>query len=110
MKNDKEIMNEEIKSRLESDSWDLAIANKVIEMQKTKFNKANKVWSVVPLATAAMSLIIFTAGIFYTFSSAAEGSDDLLLSYSFVNIDESFNNDIITAEVEWIINEAYPMR
>ena len=110
MGNDKEIMNEEIKLRLESNSWDLAIASKVIATQKTKFNKANKVWSIVPLATAAMSLIIFTAGIFYTFSSVTEGSEDLLLGYSFVNIDDSFNNDIITTEVEWIINEAYPMR
>lgn len=107
MKEHKTILREEIESRLGSDSWDFAIARKVLE---AKTDKTNRIWSFAPLATAAVSLMIFAVGIFYTYNPAVYDIDNLIFSYQYINDSDNFTNDIIMTEVELIINEAYPMR
>lgn len=113
MNNDrmKNKMEEEMKLRLESDSWNFTIARKVMETRNSKSEKTINIWSKASLATAAVSFLIFMAGVyssaFYNSSHTGTGS---IYSYAYIKNDNNLDNDIIAAKLELTINEAYPMR
>ena len=115
MKENHEIMEREIRSRMESDSWDMFISKKVIDAVNIENKKSAKRWIFASLATAAVSLIIsiavFQATIFNDRLYVEEGA---LYSYGYsdaYNIDDiNLFNDMIAADIELTINEVYPMR
>lgn len=106
-----EKMNEEIKLRIENDSWDFFIAHKVTEMRNIKSENKINIWSSASLATAAMSFIIFMASVYtVTFKNGSEISTGSIYSYAYIKDGMNIDNDIIAAGLELTINEVYPMR
>jgi aspartyl/asparaginyl-tRNA synthetase len=116
MKDNIEIMNEkkmkeEIRLRMESDSWDFLIAHKVMEARTTKSEKTINIWSFASLATAAMSFIIFMASVYtFTLNNSTYGGTGSIYSYAYIKNDINLDNDILAAKLDLTINEAYPMR
>jgi len=106
--NDTKHMEEELKLRMESDSWNFLIAHKVIEI---KNEKTANIWSFASLATAAMSFIIYMASI-YTISvkNSTYSGTGSIYSYAYLKNDNNLDNDTLAANLELTINEAYPMR
>ncbi|HNX22477.1 MAG TPA: hypothetical protein PKG60_00415 [Spirochaetota bacterium] len=108
MNDNKNIMSEEIRMRLESDSWNFSIAHKVSEARDTT---KNNIWSFASLATAAMSFMIFMASIYsVAFNNSAYSGTGSIYSYAYIKNSINLDNDIIAAKVELTINEAFPMR
>lgn len=111
MKDNKNIMREEIRLRMESDSWDFSIAHKVMGTINARNEKSSGIWSFAPLATAAMSFIIFMASIYtFTFNDSTYKGTGSIYSYAYFKNDNNLDNDILAAKVELTINEAFPMR
>ena len=107
---DNEIMEREIQSRIESDSWDMSIAKKVIDAVNKKNEKSAKVWVFASLATAAVSLIVSIAALQATiFNNGLYVKAGSLYSYAYKDGDNLFN-DMIATDIELTINEIYPMR
>jgi hypothetical protein len=106
-----ERMNEEIKLRMESDSWNFFIAHKVTEARNINNENRINIWSFASLATAAMSFIIFMASVYtVTYRSSNEISTGSIYSYAYIKDDINLDNDVIAAGLELTINEIYPMR
>lgn len=111
MKDSADIMKEEIRLRMESDSWDFSIAHKVIETRNAEYEKSGGIWSFASLATAAMSLIIFIASAYSAIHSGSSFRDTgSIYSYAYIRNDNNLDNDNLAAKVELTINEAFPMR
>jgi len=111
MKDNKESMSEEIKLRMESDSWDFSIAHNVIELKNSRNQKSINIWSFASLATAAVSFIILMTSIYaFTFNSSVYSGTGSIYSYAYIKNTSNLDNDIIAAKLELTINEAYPMR
>lgn len=104
-------MNEEIKLRMESDSWDFSIAHKVIQVRDLKKEQKINIWSFASLATAAMSFIIFMTSVYtFTYNKSTYSSTGSIYSYAYIKDSNNLDNDIIAAGLELTINEVYPMR
>lgn len=111
MKDNRDIMREEIRLRLESDSWDFSIAHKVMEARNAQNEKSSGIWSFASLATAAMSFIIFMASLYtVTYNNSTYRGTGSIYSYAYIKNDNNLDNDILAAKVELTINEAFPMR
>lgn len=111
MKDSKDIMKEEIRLRMESDTWDFSIANKVMEARNSVNEKRNNIWSFASLATAAMSFLIFMASIYtFTIKNGTTAGTGSIYSYAYIQGSSNLDNDVIAAGLELTINEAYPMR
>ncbi|MCL2142623.1 MAG: hypothetical protein FWH46_07150 [Methanimicrococcus sp.] len=110
MKNN-EIMEREIQSRIDSDSWDMHISKKVINAISKENEKSIKIWKIGSLATAAVSLIISIAALQATvFNSVLYTETDSLYSYEYDKDEGNLFNDMIADDIEFAINEIYPMR
>lgn len=108
---DEKKFNEEIRIRLESDSWDFSVAHKVMELRKTRSENKINVWSFASLATAAVSFIIFMASLYtVTLRNNTYDSSGFIYSYAYIKDSANIDNDAIAAGLEMTINEAYPMR
>jgi len=104
-------MKDEIISRLENNSWDFAIAHKVMERRNSKNERTINIWSFASLATAAMSFIIFMASMYtVTFKNSTYSGTGSIYSYAYIKNDNNLDNDIIAARLELTINESFPMR
>ncbi len=104
-------MKKEIRSRLESNSWDFSIAYKVMQTRNSEKEKRINTWTFASLATAAMSFMVFMAGIyFFTIKPEIYTSSGSIYSYAYINNDSNLDNDIIAGRLELTINEVYPMR
>ena len=104
-------MENEIKLRMESDSWNLSIAHKVMEIQSVKNEKNTNIWSFASLATAAMSFLIFMASVYtVTYNNGTHNGSGSIYSYAYIKDSRNLDNDVIAAGLELTINEAYPMR
>jgi hypothetical protein len=111
MKNNNDIMREQIKFRMESDAWDLAIARRVLEIKNPAAEKSFNFFSMVSLATAAMAFIVFMSGMFAAFqNSSSYTGAGAIFSYAYIKNNYNLDNDTIAGGVELLINEAYPMR
>jgi len=111
MKDSKEIMRDEIRLRMDSDSWDFLIAHKVMDTRNSESETRNNIWSFASLATAAMAFIIFMASIYtVTFKNGTYSGTGSIYSYAYIQDGSNLDNDIIAAKLELTINEAYPMR
>ena len=111
MRDNKDRMSEEIRKRMESDSWDFSIAQKVTELRNVKNEKTGNIWSLASLATAAMSFIIFMASIYtVNLKNSTYNESGSIYSYAYIKNGNNLDNDIIAAKLELTINEAYPMR
>lgn len=105
------IMRDEIKLRMENDSWDFSIAHKVMEARNAQNEKSSSIWSFASLATAAMSFIIFMASLYtVTYNNSTYRGTGSIYSYAYIKNDNNLDNDILAAKVELTINESFPMR
>ena len=108
---DNDIMEREIQSRIDSDSWDMLISKKVITAINKENEKSTKIWGFASLAAAAISLIISVAVLQATiFNNGLYIEVESLYSYTYNRDDGNLYNDIIATDIELAINEVYPMR
>ncbi|MCL1864508.1 MAG: hypothetical protein FWF73_01705 [Spirochaetes bacterium] len=108
---DNEIMEKEIQSRIESDSWDLLISKKVIDAVNRENEKSTQMWIFASLVTAAISLIISIAVLHATiFNNGLYIEAESLYSYAYNTDGSNLFNDMIADDIELTINEVYPMR
>jgi hypothetical protein len=108
---DNEIMEREIQSRIESDSWDMLISKKVIDSINKENEKSTKIWGFASLAAAAISLIISIAVLQATiFSNGLYIEAESLYSYAYNRDGNNLFNDMVATDIEFTINEVYPMR
>ena len=107
---DNEIMEREIQSRIESDSWDMLISKKVISGINNENERSGKFWIFASLATAAVSLIISIAVLYTTIFNDGLFEAGSLYSYAYNKDDSYLFNDMIATDIELAINEVYPMR
>lgn len=108
--NNEIIMEREIQSRMESDSWDMFISKKVIDTVNKENKKSTKIWTFASLATAAVSLIISVAVLQITIFNNELYSEKALYSYAYNRDAMNPFNDMIATDIELTINEVYPMR
>lgn len=106
MQDYKSKMNEEIALRLESDSWNLSIAGKVLYEKNVRKEKTLFRSYLTSLAAASVFLVLFIFNVYsYMNRDTAESSySQYLYSYS------SDSDSASTEETDLIINEAFPMR
>lgn len=99
-------MNDEISRRVDSSSWDYEIASYVIKEKNQKKEKNLFSGAAFSLATAALAAVIFLFDLNRPLSTNGlyAGSNNAI-----ENLYES-SNDTFIAELDLIINEAYPMR
>lgn len=105
MKDYKELMNEAIRERLDSEPWNFAVASGVVRTIKIKKEKSLFRGYVVSLTAAAVFMLIFTFNI-YSFikgSSAVQNTSEM---YSYSGSNDTLN----TEDIDLLINEAFPMR
>ena len=101
-------MNEEIRLRLESDSWNLSIAGMVLrEKAAHKDRNLFRVY-ISSLAAASVFLVLFILNVYSYVSSSTETSSYNSLLYSYSSDTYSVNTD--TDETDLVINEVFPMR
>lgn len=106
-----EKMKEEIRSRMGSDSWDFTIAYNVIQKRNAWKEKRINIWAFASFATAAVSFIIFMAGIYsFTVKSGSYSSTGSIYSYAYFKDSKNLDNDTIAGKLELTINEVYLMR
>ena len=110
MKENNEIMEREIQSRIESDSWNMFISKKVIDAINKKNKKSARVWTFASLATAAVSLIISITVLQTTIFNNELYSEKSLYSYAYNRDGINLFNDMLADDIELTINEVYPMR
>ncbi len=104
MNDNKERFKEELNSRLRSDIWDYKIARTVISQRRLKTEKMLTRGSFISTAVAAVAVFVFI------FDLATEITETYYTdSYYQVSAD-SETGLYAAAEVDYIINEAYPMR
>lgn len=97
-------MNEEIRLRLESDSWNLSIAGKVLYEKNARSEKTLFRGYVTSLAAASLFLVLFIFNVYSYVRTDTSSYNSYLYSYS------SDSYSINTEETDLIINEAFPMR
>jgi hypothetical protein len=108
---DNKIMEREIQSRIESDSWDILISKKVINAINKENDQSVKPWIFASLATAAISLIISVAVLQATiFNNELYTEVGSMYSYAYNKDGSNLFNDMVAADIELAINEVYPMR
>ena len=99
-------LNEEIRLRMESDSWNLSIAGRVLYEKNIRSEKTIFRSYVTSLAAASVFLVLF---IFNVYSYLNTGTDtDSYNSYLYSYSSDSDSSN--TEETDLIINEAFPMR
>lgn len=104
MTDNKEKLRQEIESRMHNDIWDHKIAGSVIARRRLKKEKMLSRGSLISTAVAAIAVFVFI------FDIATERSETYYAE-SYYGISADSENDFYaTAEVDYIINEAYPMR
>jgi len=104
MINYKEKMKSEIQARLNSQSWNFAIAHDVL--QKIELKKERRIFAgyVASLVAASAFIILFVFNVYFYFNIMKESNYNLYSSYS--NVSSLSEID----DVDLIINEAFPMR
>ena len=111
MKDNNKIMEKEIQSRIESDSWDMFISKKVIDAVNKENEKSARIWTFASLSTAAVSLIISIAALQATmFNNGLYAEVESLYSYAYNRDGDNLFGDMIATDIELTINEIYPMR
>lgn len=98
-------LKQEIEARLSSNAWDYKIAGNVLAQRRQKNEKMLTRGSFISTAVAAIAVFVF---IFDLYTGAPSGS-----SFTEAYYLESTNAEsglYAAAEVDYIINEAYPMR
>ena len=104
MKDNREKLKTERDARLKSDIWDYKIAGSVMSRRRAKTEKMLTRGSFISTAVAAVAVFVFI------FDLATEITETYYTdSYYQVSAD-SENGLYATAEVDYIINEVYPMR
>ena len=96
--------NEEISLRLESNSWDLSIAGRVLSERNARKERTIFRSYITSLAAASVFLVLFIFNVYSYFSTDTSSYNSYLYSYS------SDSYSINTEETDLIINEAFPMR
>jgi hypothetical protein len=104
MNNNREKLTKEIDNRLRSDIWDYKIARTVMAQRKLKSEKMLTMGSYISTAVAAIAIFVFV----FDLATGINGSYNTE-SYYQVSAD-SETGLYAAAEVDYIINEAYPMR
>jgi hypothetical protein len=97
-------MDEEISLRLESDSWNLSIAGRVLSEKNARKEKTIFRSYITSLAAASVFLVLFIFNVYSYFNTDTFSYNSYLYSYS------SDSDSINTEETDLIINEAFPMR
>lgn len=111
MKLNNNSLKKEIKSRMESDAWDLSMARRVLDVQLSHNRRIMKIWSTASLATAAMAFIIFMTGIYSAVQkNNSSAYTESIYSYAYLKNDNNLDNDTVAARIDLLINETYPMR
>ncbi len=106
MKDYKGKMNEEIKLRLESDSWNFSIAEKVTNVKNVRRERTLFRGYVSSLAAASLFLVLFIYNVYSYINTRTDETYDSSLLYSYSSDNYSANN----VETDLIINEVFPMR
>ncbi len=99
-------MDEEISLRLESDSWNLSIAGRVLSEKNARKEKTIFRSYITSLAAASVFLVLFIFNVYSYFSTGTDASSYNSYLYSYSSDSDSIN----TEETDLIINEAFPMR
>ena len=97
-------LKQEIEARLNSEIWDYKIAGNVIAQRRQKTEKMLTRGSFISTAVAAIAVFVFI----FDLTTTPTGS-----SYTEAYYQVSADNETglyAAAEVDYIINEAYPMR
>jgi hypothetical protein len=97
-------LNKEISARLNSEIWDYKTASSVIARRRQKTEKMLTRGSFISTAVAAIAVFVFI----FDLTTTPTGS-----SYTEAYYQVSTDTETglyATAEVDYIINEAYPMR
>ena len=109
MKNNRNLMDEEIEIRLDSDSWDRSIASRVITIHGLKSERWLFSGSVASLAAAAIAVAVF---IFNFYPAARISGSGQVSAYSRSSLQDDYSrfSDTSSTEIDSLINEIYPMR
>lgn len=99
-------MKEEISLRLESDSWNLSIAGRVLFEKNARKEKTIFRSYITSLAAASVFLVLFIFNVYSYVSTSTDASAYNSYLYSYSSDSDSIN----TVETDLIINEAFPMR
>ncbi len=102
------MMRNEITRRLESSTWDYFMAESVTKRINQMKERRLMTSAAASLAMAAMATIIF---LFDLSTSYTMNSSDILASKNSLS-EELYDpsKDVLIAEIDIMINEAYPMR
>lgn len=98
-------MSEEIRLRLESDSWNLSIAGNVFREKNARRERGLFRGYITALAAASAFLIIFIFNVYSYVNTGTKTSSYSPLLYSY-NSETVTNTD----EIDLLINEVFPMR
>jgi len=99
-------LDEEISLRLESNSWDLSIAGRVLSERNARKEKTIFRSYITSLAAASVFLVLFIFNVYSYFSTDTGTSSYNSYIYSYSSDSYSIN----TEETDLIINEVFPMR
>jgi len=102
-------MKEEIRLRLENDSWDFTIAGMVLNEKRARKEKGIFRGYLTSLATASVFLVLFIFNVYSYLNTGAESTSYNSLLYSYSS-ETSETYSINTEETDLIINEVFPMR
>ena len=106
MQDYKRKMNEEISLRLESDSWNLSIAGRVLSEKNARKEKTIFRSYITSLAAASVFLVLFVFNVYSYLTTGSDASSYNSYLYSYNSDSDSIN----TEETDLIINEVFPMR
>lgn len=98
--------NEEISLRLESNSWNLSIAGRVLSEKNARKERTIFRSYITSLAAASVFLVLFIFNVYSYFSTDTDTSSYNSYLYSYSSDSYSIN----TEETDLIINEVFPMR
>lgn len=104
MTNNKEKFKKEIAARMNSEIWDYKIAGKVTAQRRQKTEKMLTRGSFISTAVAAIAVFVFIFDLTTTSKNSSYTE-----AYYQLNADTE-TGLYAAAEVDYIINEAYPMR
>lgn len=103
-------MNDAIKFRLESDSWDSRIASQVLANVTGRRERFLLRGSFVSIAAASFSVVLFILNLYFSGITAGSGNTTVLYGYTYSIEEINSENDTVASEISGLINEAYPMR
>ena len=103
-------MEDAIRFRLESVSWESRIASGVVAEITGRRERLLLRGSFVSIAAASFSVVVFILNLYFTGITSGSGNSETLYGYTYSVEELSYGSDDVTAEISGLINEAYPMR